>query len=317
MRAFRLQPCTYAIVGLAAVLSGRALAQTDSARNAPSADAVEEITVEGRKTLSQYRLEIEQARDEVFRIYNEANRGTDNDITCRAERPTGSRMRQQVCRSEAESRAQAAAAESFLKGLLRSAGNWNEAIGFVAPPPDTQVVADIDTGTAQGAGQTGEADALAAFEQEWNRLLSENRQLFRAVVKYSELQAEYDRARGSANAAIEPALAVVLEEPPAQAAGPQCEATTLTEYQQRNNVARVTGTVSISRCPAGTTGKFTLVARVRDDSGEIKPIEFDETWQRDDAQDHTFNSDYPIGDNVELMSVRVRGLSCTCAEPAR
>jgi hypothetical protein len=110
----------------------------------------------------------------------------------------------------------------------------------------------------------------------------------------------------------------VLEEPaaPAQAAGPQCEATTLTEYQQRNNIARVTGTVSISSCPAGTTGKFTLVARIRDDNGEIRPLEFNETWQRADAQDHLFNTDYPIGDNVELMSVRVRGLACTCAEPA-
>jgi hypothetical protein len=46
-----------------------------------------------------------------------------------------------------------------------------------------------------------------------------------------------------------------------------CEATTLTEYQQRNNVARVTGTVS---------------------------IEFNETWQRADGGDHTFNTDYPI-----------------------
>ena len=111
----------------------------------------------------------------------------------------------------------------------------------------------------------------------------------------------------------------MLEEPvaPAQAAGPQCEASTLTEYQQRNNVARVTGTVSISSCPAGTTGKFTLVARVRDDNGEIRPIEFNETWQRDDAQDHLFNTDYPIGDNVELMSVRVRGLACTCAARAQ
>ena len=310
MRAFHRRPYAYAIVGLAAVLSGRVLAQASS-----SAEPVEEITVEGQKTLTQYRLEIEQARDEVFRIYNEANRGTDNDITCQAERPTGSRMRQQVCRSEAESSAQAAAAESFLRGLLRSAGNFNEAIGFVAPPPDTQLVADIDTGTAQGAGQTGEADALASFEQEWNRLLSENRQLFRAVVKYSELQAEYDRARGATSSATDAALTVVLEEPiaPAQAAGPQCEATTLTEYQQRNNVARVTGTVSISSCPAGTTGKFTLVARVRDDNGEIKPIEFNETWQRHDAEDHLFNTDYPIGDNVELMSVRVRGLACTCA----
>jgi hypothetical protein len=95
--------------------------------------------------------------------------------------------------------------------------------------------------------------------------------------------------------------------------GPQCEASALTEYSQRGAMARVTGTISIGNCPAGTTGTFTLVARVRDASGEIKPIEFNETWQRDDAEDVQFTGDYPIGPDVELVSARVRGLTCTCA----
>jgi hypothetical protein len=106
-------------------------------------------------------------------------------------------------------------------------------------------------------------------------------------------------------------LNVTLELPQPEAL--QCEATTLTEYQQRNNVARVTGTVSIANCPAGSAGTFDVVARVKDESGEVKPIEFPEKWQRDDAEDASFTGDYPIGDNVELVNVRVRNLRCTCA----
>jgi hypothetical protein len=98
--------------------------------------------------------------------------------------------------------------------------------------------------------------------------------------------------------------------------GPQCDASALTEYSQRGAMARVIGTISIGNCPAGTDGVFTLVARVRDESGEIKPIEFNETWQRDNAQDVTFNRDYPIGETVELVSVRVRSLTCRCAATA-
>jgi hypothetical protein len=30
----------------------------------------------------------------------------------------------------------------------------------------------------------------------------------------------------------------------------------------------------------------------------------------------SFTADYPIGENVELVSARVRGLSCTCATAA-
>jgi hypothetical protein len=107
-------------------------------------------------------------------------------------------------------------------------------------------------------------------------------------------------------------LNVTLELPAPEAL--QCEATTLTQYSQRNTVARVTGSVSISNCPAGSAGTFDVVARVKEESGETKPIEFAEKWQRDDAGDAQFTSDYPIGENVELVNVRVRNLKCTCAE---
>ena len=78
-------------------------------------------------------------------------------------------------------------------------------------------------------------------------------------------------------------------------------------------MARVEGSISIAMCPAGSTGSFTIVARVRDESGDIKLLEFDQTWQRDDTEDHKFNSDFLIGENAELVSVRLRSLDCTCA----
>jgi len=99
--------------------------------------------------------------------------------------------------------------------------------------------------------------------------------------------------------------------------GLQCEASTYTEYEQVGNVARVTGKVTISACPAGTAGKFALVARVRDEAGASTPIEFSEMWQSDDGQDYIFYADYPIGDNVFLQGVRVRNLTCTCEEPTQ
>jgi hypothetical protein len=32
-------------------------------------------------------------------------------------------------------------------------------------------------------------------------------------------------------------------------------------------------------------------------------------------RDVSFSADYPIGDDVELVSVRLRNLTCTCADP--
>jgi hypothetical protein len=103
---------------------------------------------------------------------------------------------------------------------------------------------------------------------------------------------------------------------PLPAAAAQCSARTATAYEQRNDVARVNSTFEITDCAAAAAGTFTVAVRVKDESGEERPLEFSETWQRSDANDVAFTADYPIGENVELVQVRLRGLSCTCASPA-
>jgi len=94
----------------------------------------------------------------------------------------------------------------------------------------------------------------------------------------------------------------------------QCSASTTTVYEQRNAVARISSTFAITDCTRAS-GAFSVAVRVKDESGEEKPpLEFSETWQRSDANDVRFTADYPIGENVDLISVRLRGLTCTCAD---
>ena len=267
----------YSIVGLAA-FSGRVLAQQP-------VEEPEEIIVRA-KPLDRYRVEVELARDEMIRVFNEANEGEDNDVTCRYETRTGSRIPERVCFSTSQDRVSANASRDFLQALTRGDGSSSAVIGI-----------------GSGLNAAGGDRAMATFEKEWRRVMDTNQQFYDAVVKYRELENEFDRARGAT---------VRIPIPVFSLKGPQCEASTYTEYQQVGNVARVTGTVNISACPAGTTGKFALVARVRDEAGAVTPIEFNEMWRSDDPQDYTFFADYPIGDNVFLESVRVRNLMCTC-----
>jgi hypothetical protein len=281
VRAFVQRSLTCAIVGVAAGASALVLAQQP-------VEEPEEIVVRG-KPLNRYRAEIELARDEMIRIFNEANEDDDNDVRCRYEAPTGSRIPQRVCFSAAQDRASANAALDFLQEGTRSARE-----------------ASLSTGTGLGSAPNTageESSALVEFEKEWRRLMSSNLQFQAAVVKYHELENEFDRSRGATIRIPIPSFALK---------GPQCEASTYTEYEQRGNVARVTGRVSISACPAGTAGKFALVARVRDEAGAVTPIEFSEIWQSDDPVDYMFYADYPIGDDVFLESVRIRNLTCTC-----
>jgi hypothetical protein len=94
----------------------------------------------------------------------------------------------------------------------------------------------------------------------------------------------------------------------------ECEAVATTEYRQQNTIARVASTIELRDCSVAASGEFTFFVSVRDDSGEIKPLEFKETWQRGDDRDVEFAADYAIGEDVELVSVRMRGLTCTCAD---
>jgi hypothetical protein len=209
MRAFVRRPLALAIVGLAAVFSGRALAQADSVPDGASAgrsgvsnpaEEPEEITVRGQRTLEEYRLELEAAREDIVAAYNEANSSDANDITCRNERPTGTRMPQRICRSNAQSEAEAKASRDFLRALTHSAGNFTSPPGPGGGPAEAigpQINASIGAGVAQSEGELLSAESRLVIEAELERLKKENRQVYRAVVKYLELQDEYARARGA------------------------------------------------------------------------------------------------------------------------
>lgn len=297
MRAF--VQSSLALLSFAATLSSRAAQPPEEASEPPQ--DIEEVIVRGGKTLSQWRLELYRAQDELVTLFNELNEGDDNDVRCRNEVPTGTRIPQRVCWSHAQDKASATGARNFLTALVLSQGSGGGA-------------SVLNTAAAQAQGSTASQARIAEvrFDEEWARVLRGDQQFADAAAEYAELKAEFERLTGAISVPAPQPLLI-----PLGPTGPQCEASTRTEFQQYNDVARVSGTVSISMCPAGTTGSFTLVANVRDEAGAVSPIEFSETWQRADAQDHTFDSDYPIGENVDLMSVRVRNLKCTCEGTAQ
>ena len=128
----------------------------------------------------------------------------------------------------------------------------------------------------------------------------------RIVRSDCDIEAETDAAIVSAEQKID--LSFKQHAPSAV----QCSATTTTE--QRNAVAHISSTFAIADCPRASVA-FSVAVRVKDESGEEKPpLEFSETWQRTDANDVRFTADYPIGENVDLISVRLRGLTCTCGD---
>lgn len=96
----------------------------------------------------------------------------------------------------------------------------------------------------------------------------------------------------------------------------QCEMGIHSEYFQRDTIVRVEQVISNETC-GPSSGHYEIEILVEDDVGETGTLVFSESWQRDSNQAVTITSDYPIGENVELIRLRSRGLSCTCAEEGR
>jgi hypothetical protein len=92
-----------------------------------------------------------------------------------------------------------------------------------------------------------------------------------------------------------------------------CEATIKLEYTQRNTVAGVQGTIDNPDC-AACKGHYTIVVRIRNEAGEVQTREFPESWVRDDEKPLEFSSEYPIGENVDLLSVRPSHVRCVCVD---
>jgi len=93
-----------------------------------------------------------------------------------------------------------------------------------------------------------------------------------------------------------------------------CEAVVWIQYDQRNTLARVEGTIENGDC-AASSGSFRLSVQTKAADGELKLQEFSQTWRRADDRPIAFVDELPIGADVDLVRVRANEVQCRCASP--
>lgn len=92
-----------------------------------------------------------------------------------------------------------------------------------------------------------------------------------------------------------------------------CKANLQLEYWQKGDVAEVETTLTNPECGA-SSGEYTLQVRYRGDDGEMTTDEYPETWVREDSEPILTTKQYRIGNDVDLVRVRSRNLSCECQD---
>jgi hypothetical protein len=104
-----------AILGLVALALGVAPVRAASPVAVNDATELPEVQVMGKR-LYQMRQDIIRAEDQFFARFNELNTDDDFDVHCTMEAPTGTRLKQRVCRVQFYEKAQAEEAQALLRG---------------------------------------------------------------------------------------------------------------------------------------------------------------------------------------------------------
>ena len=92
-----------------------------------------------------------------------------------------------------------------------------------------------------------------------------------------------------------------------------CKADLRLEYLQKGLNAHVKTTLSNEECDA-SFGNYIVRIRYKDAQGEIDQVEFEETWIRNGDADVTSEKDYFVGDDIDIVRINTRRLSCSCKE---
>ncbi len=93
-----------------------------------------------------------------------------------------------------------------------------------------------------------------------------------------------------------------------------CRATAALDYFQRGAEAEVEARIDNPHC-AASSGEFVVEVTVKADGADApEKLRFEETWSRADEQTVVFARRYPIGNNVDLLRIRIRKLTCACSD---
>jgi hypothetical protein len=153
---------------IATGMSNNALAQEEEQTPVAPTETIEEIVVYGDKSLATLKQVVFRTEENFFDLFSALNDDDEFDIRCFYETPTGTRIRQHVCRANFVTAATSAEAETW-----RTDG------------PRTPVV----------PAQTVIKQKRKQLQEKMELLISINPELFEALNKYTNAKQEFQTER--------------------------------------------------------------------------------------------------------------------------
>lgn len=161
-----------------------------SAAAAESSETADEVVVRGKR-LADFRVEVQQARERAYDIFNELNSTDDFDIECGDQPRRGSRIGRTVCGAAFEGRIAAATAKEYL-AMLRA----------LCPDPEgltQRCMTDPGISSRAAAAARGPASEAPTqrdrLQTEIERLATTDLQFGQALLDFYDASVRYEEER--------------------------------------------------------------------------------------------------------------------------
>ncbi|RLA25164.1 MAG: hypothetical protein DRR11_21080 [Gammaproteobacteria bacterium] len=150
-----------------------AVGQPASTGKASKTEAIDNIVVVGQKSLAELRREVVKAEEDFYSVFNKFNDEKDYNVRCFYESPTGTHLKNHVCR-----------ARFVTKAYSQHASRSGNKISRVANQD----------------GNPAFIEKTAKYEQKMQTLIAANPELLAALVEYDAARTRFVAERGdSAN----------------------------------------------------------------------------------------------------------------------
>ena len=125
---------------------------------------IDDIVVVGRKSLAELRRDVFQAEEDFYSVYNKLNDDRDYDVRCFYENPTGTHIKNHVCRARFVTKA-------FERHARRNRNNLSSVANQGADPVFVE--------------------KTARYQEKLETLIAANPELQSALVQYNTLRAQF------------------------------------------------------------------------------------------------------------------------------
>lgn len=170
MKITSLIASTAGVLALVHALASVGMAQTANIEEseAASSETIEEIVVYGEKSIGELRRDVYKAQENFFDLFNSLNQDFEYDVNCYYEAPTGTRIRDHVCKANF-----VVEATSVQYVELRTSGPR-----YPTLPPDLVI-----------------AKKKRILRQKMEVLVAEHPELLQALTEYTNKRAAFESAR--------------------------------------------------------------------------------------------------------------------------